>query len=506
MKMQQLAGAALVITGAALLSAHVGSPDTYYEGKAGPYGVQVVIVAPQVIPARAEVNVRVTGSGVTKVTAAPYIWNGGEKGAPPPDVLTRTAGDSNMFSTHLWIMRGGSYSVRVHVEGAQGSGTAVVPFVAVAMAVLTMDPKMGWGLAIFGLFLFVGLVTIVGAASRESTLEPGVEPDAARVRRSWVVRLVAAAFITVLLVLGRWWWNVDNAAYARGVYKPAIGTVTVRDSLHTRQLHFTLADSAQGIRSSTPLIPDHGKLMHFFLVKEDRTALAHLHPITRDSLTFLTALPPLPAGKYRVFADVVHESGFTETMVGSAEIPDGGATTTTSDPDDALFAGEATGNVTTFADRATLTWERGTNPIVANQFAPLRFVVRDAKGGAATVEPFLGMAAHAVVVRDSGDVFVHLHPIGTTSMAAQQALMARTDADTVFGAVATRLAENQMLAQMKEQMVMSYNPNKPLPGILSFPYAFPRAGSYRVWVQFRRGGAIHTAAFDATVAAAPAAP
>ena len=82
MHMNRPALAALVLTSAALLSAHVGSPDTYYVGKAGPYGVQVVIRAPQVIPARAEVNVRVTGGGVTKVTAAPYIWNGGEKGAP----------------------------------------------------------------------------------------------------------------------------------------------------------------------------------------------------------------------------------------------------------------------------------------------------------------------------------------------------------------------------------------------------------------------------------------
>ena len=506
MHMNRLALAALVLTSAALLSAHVGSPDTYYVGKAGPYGVQVVIRAPQVIPARAEVNVRVTGGGVTKVTAAPYIWNGGEKGAPPPDVMTRAAGDSNMYVAHLWIMRGGSYSVRVHVEGSQGNGMAVVPFVAVATTVLAMDPKMGWGLAAFGLFLLVGLLTIVGAASRESTLEPGVEPDAARVRRSWYVRAGAAVLIVTLLVLGRWWWNIENAAYARGVYKPALGTVALRDSNGVRVLHFSLADSAQGIRSSTPLIPDHGKLMHLFLVKEDGSALAHLHPVTRDSLSFLAALPATPPGKYRVFADVVHESGFAETMVGAAEVPEGGTTTGVSDRDDALFAGLPAGNVATMADRATLTWEPGADAIVAGQIAPLRFVVRDAKGAPAGVEPFLGMAAHAVVVRDSGDVFVHLHPAGTTSMAAQEALMARTDADTVFGAVAKRLEENQMLAQMKEQMVMSYDPKKLLPGTITFPYAFPKAGTYRVWVQFRRGGVIRTAVFNALVAPAPTLP
>jgi hypothetical protein len=34
---------------------------------------------------------------------------------------------------------------------------------------------------------------------------------------------------------------------------------------------------------------------------------------------------------------------------------------------------------------------------------------------------------------------------------------------------------------------------------IDVPYAFPAAGKYRVWVQYRRGGSVHTAAFDLTV-------
>ena len=36
-------------------------------------------------------------------------------------------------------------------------------------------------------------------------------------------------------------------------------------------------------------------------------------------------------------------------------------------------------------------------------------------------------------------------------------------------------------------------------GEVNFPYAFPKAGNYRIWLQIKRNGKILTGVFDANV-------
>ena len=51
--------------------AHVGSPNVFFEGMAGPYPVHVIVQPAEVIPGLAQISARVEGGGVERVTALP---------------------------------------------------------------------------------------------------------------------------------------------------------------------------------------------------------------------------------------------------------------------------------------------------------------------------------------------------------------------------------------------------------------------------------------------------
>ncbi|MBV8728222.1 MAG: hypothetical protein JO336_00290, partial [Acidobacteriia bacterium] len=81
MKLVAMAGVAL---GCALpLLAHVGSPDVFYEGEAGPYHLLVTIRPPEVIPGVAQIEIRSSSPEVRRVRIVPLRLTGpGAKLAP----------------------------------------------------------------------------------------------------------------------------------------------------------------------------------------------------------------------------------------------------------------------------------------------------------------------------------------------------------------------------------------------------------------------------------------
>jgi hypothetical protein len=482
-------------------SAHVGSPDAWYEGNAGPYHVVVQVVAPGVVPGVAKVFARVAGTGVEQVTVQANRFDA-LAAAPPPEVAEPVDGDPGMYAAPLWIMTGGSNSVTVDVRGALGEGKAVVPVVVVANRRLELDPKLGVALVVVGLFLFVGLVTIIGAAVRESTLPPGQVPDA---RRRWKARAAMAAgtaLFALALFGGSRWWNVEDSRFNSSIYKPLTTSATIESTAAGKVLDLRISDSLWTMRNDsmwlgmhrgakwTPLIPDHGKLIHVFMIREpDLLAFAHLHPPTSDSVSFRSALPLLPAGTYRVYGDIVHESGFNETLVTKVDLREpttGGQSTT--DPDDASRYSAAVPNDkrAVLEDGSIMTLEHNNAKFIEGNDASLRFSVVGTDGKPLSLEPYIGMAGHAVVTRDDGAVFVHLHPSGTISMASQMAITMRQPGDTIAGRLGQRIKASEGM-----HPVVTIPEN----GVISFPYAFPKPGKYHMWVQVRHAGRVLTGAF-----------
>lgn len=473
--------------------AHIGSPNVFYEGDAGDYRVRVMIKPPPVVPGLAEINVRVLKGKTTKIGVLPVRWDAGRKGAPPPDLCAPVQGETNLFTAQLWIMSFGAHSVFVDLEGDAGKATTVVPFNSISTVRLGMPQWMRLVLGGIGACLFLSIIMIVGAAVRDAALPPGVAPGRGQVWKGRLGGAVAALVVSLLLFGGkRWWESVDQNFQSRKLHKPLKLEARVVPGGEHGLLLLDLKRASLEFRDRTPLVPDHGKMAHVFLVHEQGlSAMAHLHPVRRGELEFPGELPKLPAGEYRIYAEVTRESGMADTLVGGVRL--GGALGGGPEPlrlperdlDDSHWAGEvAQGDSSRFANGYSMAWS-GPKDFAAGKESTLEFKLIGPDGKPAPLELYMGMYGHLILTTPDGSVFTHLHPSGSISMAAQL-LFANRESNPKGAAGAVD--------------IYCGRPDQ----ALAFPYAFPKPGPYRVWVQARSNGEILTAAFDLNVGPEPA--
>ncbi|HEY2952523.1 MAG TPA: hypothetical protein VGK40_08075, partial [Verrucomicrobiae bacterium] len=262
-----------------------------------------MIRPPLAVPGRAEISVRIPTNGVQRVSVLPVRWNAGRKGAPPPDEARPIRGESDLYSAELWLMDSGAYSVFVEVQGSAGKGEAIVPVNSLATERLPMPSWFGGVLLLLGLVLFIALATIAGAAVGESVLPPGEVAGRWRRIGAWVARAGMALLVAGLVYRGKGWWNnVEQYHRTNRLFRPIQMDASVANEGENNRLRLTVSDEQWRTRDRRPLVPDHGKLMHLFLMREpELDAFGHLHPIRRDANSFETVLPSLPAGHYRVF-------------------------------------------------------------------------------------------------------------------------------------------------------------------------------------------------------------
>jgi hypothetical protein len=478
----------LVAAIACVVMAHVGSPNALFDGNAGPYPVRVVVRPPDVVPGLADVSVLVTASDVQHVLIRPVFWRAGVAGAPAGDEARLVPGQNGIYAGKLWLMSRGAYSVYVTVTGARGSGTAIVPVSALATARLGISRGLSAILVVLAALLVAGFVTIVRAAAGEALLPPGESLDDRTRRRARIVSTVAAGILGVLVLGGARWWSSVDHDYQRTMYRPPAVDADVRSGALTLRIHDTAAFHV----IFAPVIPDHGKMMHLFLIAPGtHAAFGHFHPIQADSLVFRTTLAGWPAGKYRLFGDIVLANGLSQTVTTTIDWPGDSTTGAKFDGDDSWWPTCCNG----VASRTTpallgagykMSWAGGNEPLVAGKATDLRFEVRDENGQIAELLPYLGMVSHAVILSADESVFVHLHPMGTVSASAQQAFAARDRGDTTDSGRPRLAADSVMPMQMD--------------GHLAFPYEFPKAGRYRIWVQVKPPNSqVLTGAFDVDV-------
>ena len=510
-----------------LAHGHIGSPNVFFDGLAGPYPVRVIIRPPAVLPGVAQGDVRVAVGGVKNVSVVAALWETGQDAAPAPLPAVAVAGETNLFNATPWLMWSGSYGVQITVDGSQGRGSVVVPLSSAATQRPVMPPALGVVLVTLGVLLLAGAALLTGAAAREATLEPGMVATVPRNARARRVTITATVLLLGAIYAGKVrWQTMDREFRNNALAKPVPVNTAIRTNGTLRLLHLSAPEDSSGAPGWDRLLADHGKLMHLFLLREPEfNAFAHLHPVRRDAGSFENVLPPLPGGTYQLYAEVTHENGLSQTLVAKIALPEtaGGAPQLRGGSNmlNEVFCQSAVipaGNAAQpFALDADDSWHTGattvppsarlkssrlmgggsmvfqnTGELVENREMSLRFAVFSADGAPMNLQPYMGMLGHAVVRRADGEVFTHLHPAGTISMAAEEVLARRKRADDArAGAGSGSKPPSPVVPAPTPAAVSGHEVN--------FPYAFPRAGDYRIWVQVRVNGRVLTGVFDAHV-------
>lgn len=497
---------AALLGGSIPLWAHVGSPDIYAEGNAGPYLLLVTIRPPLVIPGVAEIEVRGEGAGsdagaISSIVMAPIPLTGEASLHPPvADAMKQSAQDKQFFTGALWIMASGSWQVRFTVNGSQGKGVLSIPVPATSYATRGMQTWLGVLLGGLGVLLVLGAVGIVGAAVRDAQLAPGAVASAPGRRRARIGMSVALAVTMGAVWFGNAWWKGEAESYGRYVYKP-LKMQAVLGSNQVLNLHIEDPGWMKS-RKIDDFVPDHDHLMHLYLIRQPGLDVVyHLHPEETGPGAFQLALPSMPAGTYRLYADVVHATGFPETLVARIDLPEiagralGGDDAkglaqpfnAQADGANSCPAHPAAGARFRLPDGYTMVWDNGaTRPAKTPQVFEFSLLGTDGNP-AQDMALYMGMPGHAAFVKKDGTVFAHVHPSGTVSMAALMMAAAQNQA----------IAPQPGAMTAMPGMTMAADTSSGPPSSVGFPYGFPSAGAYRIFVQMKHGQTVETAAFDA---------
>jgi hypothetical protein len=195
----------------------------------------------------------------------------------------------------------------------------------------------------------------------------------------------------------------------------------------------------------TSFEPDQTKLMHFYLIRSDLTGFQHIHPEMAADGTWTAPVAPLQPGSYRAYTSFITKdsSGMAMPLVLSDRVTVPGPAPTQPLP---------AASTTTQVDGYTLTVTSAANSDMA---ATLTVTVSKDGKPVTDLQPYLDTYAHLTAFHDGDLAVAHLHPEGAV------------------------------------------NGDHGGP-TLSFHAELPKAGNWRLFLQFQTAGVLHTAAVTLT--------
>jgi hypothetical protein len=184
---------------------------------------------------------------------------------------------------------------------------------------------------------------------------------------------------------------------------------------------------------------DQTKLLHLIVVRDDLTNYQHLHPVLSSDGTFRVPLALASPGRYRAIADFT--TGAKRYALG----------TTLRAPGHTTPVALPAVSTRTTVDGYDLSLKHPA--LMAGASSKLTFTITKGAMPVTALQPYLGAYGHLVALKKGTVAYSHVHPQGESRSAGQ----------------------------------------------ITFDADFPAAGAYRLFVQFRTGGAVHTGAFTVDV-------
>ncbi len=430
--------------------------DMVHEAAAGPYRLNVYLNPHARQSNFVEILARSESAGVLELRFALTGVDATDFKSPYSSVTVRpVAGDPNLFRASLPLPPLAFWRLHVEARGLDGEGRMSIPVAAAAPAVgLTPDAAN-----IVSVLLWATLAAALVLLWRLF-----------RGRGKPATRLAVAAALTsplLLMALSRDW--VASAVYYPPIYQRLYQPLELRfDTNREGVLSLELHDPGLlKFRRLDDLVLDHGHPMHLYaLALPGLDRVYHLHPEQVGPGLFEKKLPSMPAGRYFVVTDIVHESGLWEAPRGEWNLD--------SAIDDSPFQGDDSGGAghpisdARYGDDAfdlpdgyRMVWLRPERPLRSNDPLRLQFKLETSAGEpAADVELYMGMMGHAAIVRHDLEVFSHVHPSGSIAMASLDAF------DRGSG-----------MGQHEGHHMAAF------PAAVTFPYVFPEPGRYRLIVQ-----------------------
>ncbi|MFK4122812.1 hypothetical protein [Streptomyces longwoodensis] len=227
---------------------------------------------------------------------------------------------------------------------------------------------------------------------------------------------------------------------SEGGYTLDLGTASLPAGTRTT-LRFVVRD-AEGA-PVTAYRTEHGKQLHLIVASRELTAYRHLHPTRAADGTWSTPVELPEAGGYRVFADFTPAAAREGLTLGSD------LAVTGSYAAHALPAPTNTATVDGYTVRLDGTLTPGRE-------SDLTFSVSRAGRPVTTLQPYLGAYGHLVALRSGDLAYLHVHP--------------------------HEEAEGTAVSGPE----------------VAFTATAPSPGTYRLFLDFKVGDRVHTAAFTAT--------